>query len=104
MLAMVVALPAAIGAQSVAAAPSAASGPLTPALARQLSKNADQHVIVIMKSQPAAAHVGSSAAARRADAIEANQAPLIGELHAVHATQCQELPARRRVRGHRFEG
>ena len=91
MLAMVVALPAAIGAQSVAAAPSAASGPLTPALARHLSQNANQHVIVILKSQPAAAHVGSSAAARRADAIEANQAPLIGELHAVHATHVKSF-------------
>ncbi len=86
LLAMVVAVPAAIGAQSVAAAPTATSGPLTPALARRLSQNANQHVIVILKSQPAAAHVGSSAATRRADAIKATQAPLISELRAVHAT------------------
>ncbi len=86
LLAMAVGVPAAIGAQSVAAAPTATSGPLTPALARRLSQNANQHVIVILKSQPAAAHVGSSAAARRADAIEATQAPLISELRAVHAT------------------
>ena len=59
---------------------------LTAAQAAQLSKNVDEHVIVIMKSQPAAAHVGTSAQRARTAGILASQAPLMAELHAVHAT------------------
>jgi Subtilase family/Peptidase inhibitor I9 len=59
---------------------------LTAAQAAQLSKNADQHVIVIMKSQPAAARVGTSAQRARTAGVLASQAPLMAELHAVHAT------------------
>ena len=67
------------------------SGPLTPSLARRLSQNANQHVIVILKSQPAAAHVGTSAAARRGNAVLAAQAPLMRELRAVRATHVKSF-------------
>ena len=59
-LAIVAALAGLVGAQSVGATTSATSGPLTPSLARQVSENANQHVIVILKRQFAAAHVTSS--------------------------------------------
>ena len=67
------------------------SGLLTPSLARRLSQNVNQHVIVILKSQPAAAHVGSSAAARRGNAVLAAQAPLMRELRAVRATHVKSF-------------
>src|SRR5262249_8636865 len=59
---------------------------LTPALAALLSKNADRHVIVLMKSQPRAAKVGSQAAVLRSGLIAENQAPVLTELKKVHAT------------------
>src|SRR5215469_8162400 len=60
--------------------------PLSRAMAAQLSKNANQHVIVILKKQFAAAHVGSRAAGMRASMVRSTQAPLMSELRAVHAT------------------
>lgn len=63
-----------------------ATQPMTASLAAQLSKNVTQHVIVIMKSQPAAARMGTSAAAARARSIAGKQAPLMSELREVHAT------------------
>lgn len=90
-LAIVAALPALVGAQSVAATTNPTTGPLTPALARRLSQNVNQHVIVILKSQPAAARVGSSAAARRSHAIVGVQAPLMTELREVHATHVKSF-------------
>ena len=80
-----------IAGQSVAAsaAPagvSALPGPMTPALAAQLSQNVNQQVIVVLKNQPDQAPVGSQAASTRAAAIASAQAPLMSELTAVHAT------------------
>ncbi len=60
---------------------------MTAALAAQLSKNVNRHVIVIMKSQLAAAHVGSQAATARSEMIATNQAPVMSELRQVHATR-----------------
>jgi hypothetical protein len=59
--------------------------PLTAAQAVQLSKNASQHVIVIMKRQFAAAHLGTSAATARSTATVSAQAPVLRELRQVHA-------------------
>ncbi|HEY7147318.1 MAG TPA: hypothetical protein VH637_23975 [Streptosporangiaceae bacterium] len=64
---------------------------MTPALAAQLSKNVNKHVIVIMKGQLAAAPVGSKAAATRANSITAAQAPMMGELREVHATHMKSF-------------
>jgi hypothetical protein len=96
VLAAAASVPALVAGQSVpaAAAPAAAAGmaqspslqPMTPALAAQLSKNVNQPVIVIMKKQLPAAHVGSHAATVRAAAIATAQAPLMSELRQVHAT------------------
>jgi len=65
-------------------------GPMTHALAAQLSKNVNQHVIVILKKQFAAAHVGSRAASMRSAAATATQSPLISELRQVHATHIKQ--------------
>ena len=63
-----------------------AQAQLSEAQAAHFSQNADQHVIVIMKSQHAAAPAGSGAAVQRSAAIDAEQAPLMSELRQVHAT------------------
>jgi len=76
----------AVAATAAPAAQSVALPPMTSALAAQLSKNVNQPVIVIMKSQPAAAPVGSHAATVRAGVVASQQAPLMSELREVHAT------------------
>jgi hypothetical protein len=92
------AVPALVLSQGVTAAsaapatPAAASvlGAMTPTLAAQLSRNVNQHVIVIMRSQRAQAHVGSHAAATRAAAVKSSQSPLMTELRDVHATHVKQ--------------
>src|ERR1700743_1621332 len=61
--------------------------PLSPALKAALSKNANQHVIVILKGQMRQAHVGSRSAAARMAQIRAAQAPVMAQLRSVHATR-----------------
>ncbi|HEY2079421.1 MAG TPA: protease inhibitor I9 family protein [Streptosporangiaceae bacterium] len=71
------------------AAPSASQPdqqkPLTAVQAAQLSTHVDQHVIVLMKDQPAASRMKSAMSARSA-AISSSQRPLLSELTQVHAT------------------
>jgi hypothetical protein len=91
LAAAAVAVPAlVIGQAAVAlAAPAAArsaDAPLTGAMAAQLSKNVNQHVIVVLKQQFAAARVGSSAQVTRTDATASSQSAIRSELAAVHAT------------------
>ena len=75
---MVLMAMAVLGAAAISASArstSRRSAKLTPALARVLAKNANQHVIVVLKSQLRAAHVGSRSASLRIAAIRAAQAP-----------------------------
>ena len=93
----VVAVPALVVSQSVAAV-AAPAGPAAPAvrgsalqpmsaaLAARLSQHVTDHVIVIMKSQPAAVRAGTFAAARRSAAIASIQAPIMRQLREVRAT------------------
>ena len=73
-------------APAAASVHSSLSGPMTPALASQLSRNVNQHVIVILKSQLPAARVGTRASMIRSGAIARMQQPVIRELRTVHAT------------------
>ena len=91
--------PALVGSKALANAQSGAAqgtrqAPLTAALAARLSRNVNQPVIVIMKSQPAQVRSGSraatvQAAAVRAAAVSRSQGPLLAELRAVHATHVE---------------
>jgi hypothetical protein len=73
------------GSASGSVADAAAPPALSEAQAAHFSQNADQHVIVILKSQHTPAPAGSSAAAARAATIDAEQTPLMNELRQVHA-------------------
>jgi hypothetical protein len=80
-------------ASSASASPQLVGGSLmlTPAIAAQLSQNANRHVIVIMRSQLKPARAGSPAAAVRAASIKAEQAPFMNELHQVKATRVKSF-------------
>jgi hypothetical protein len=78
-------------ASAAAGSLSVAQQPMTPALAAQLSQNVTKHVIVIMKSQLPAAHVGSAAANARSAVIASDQAPTMSELSQVHATHVKSF-------------
>ncbi|HTU96811.1 MAG TPA: S8 family serine peptidase [Solirubrobacteraceae bacterium] len=75
-----------IAAISASAKSSHRAKPLSRALKAALSKNANQHVIVILKGQMRQAHVGSRSAAVRMAQIRASQAPVMAQLRSVHAT------------------
>jgi Peptidase inhibitor I9 len=79
----------AIAVAAVWAAPAHAQ--LSQAMAAQLSQNADQKVIVFMKSQHTVAPRGSSAETERSYAIAAEQAPLMDELRQVRATNVKSF-------------
>src|SRR5260221_9889392 len=76
----------AVAAPAVTSTASQAQQPLSAAQAAQLSQNVNQHAIVFMKDQPAAARAGSAAARIRSNAVAASQSPVLGELRQVHAT------------------
>ena len=80
----------AAGQPTVTASPGA-FGSMTPALAAQLSKNAGKPVIVVLKTEPRQAAVGTRAAALRAAAVAASQAPLMRELTLVRATSIKRF-------------
>ena len=63
-----------------------AFGGLAPALAAQLSKNADRPVIVVLKNQFGQATAGTPAASDRSAAVSISQSALLTELSEVHAT------------------
>jgi hypothetical protein len=78
-------------ASSASASPRHFGLKLTPALAGQLSHNANQHVIVIMRSQLKPARAGTHAATLRAATIKTKQAPFMRELHQVKATHVKSF-------------
>src|ERR1700722_7042845 len=63
------------------------SGALRP----QLSSRASQRVIVVLRSQFRAAHVGSRKAGVRVAAIKSDQAVLLAQLRSAHATHVQSF-------------
>jgi hypothetical protein len=80
---------AAVAAPATTSAASQAQLPLSVAQAAQLSRNVTQHVIVLFKNQPRAAHEGTSAFQARASKIASYQQPLLGEFRQVRAAHVQ---------------
>ena len=66
-------------------------GRLSPTLAAQLSQNADQPVIVVLKDQFGAAAAGSTAAGVRSAAVSASQTSLLSQLSQLHATSVKQF-------------
>ena len=82
----VVVLPLAMTtAVATAAAPSGANAPLSTPQIAAFAKNANKKVIVLFKNQPAAAPVGSRAAASRAQVVAKSQSGVVSELKSLHA-------------------
>jgi hypothetical protein len=77
---------AAVAAQAAPVGHVSRPAPMSKAQDAALAKNASQHVIVILKTQFAAAPVGSRAAVSRSARTASMQAPLLRQLHAVHAS------------------
>jgi hypothetical protein len=76
----------AMAAQAAPGSHSSRPDSVSRALAAQLAKGASQHVIVLLKTQFAAAPEGSRAASARSAQVATVQAPLLRELRQVHAT------------------
>ena len=66
-------------------------GPLSPTLAAQLSQNANQPVIVVLKNQFGTAAAGSTASDVRSAAVAASQTSLLSQLSQVHATGVKQF-------------
>jgi Subtilase family len=90
LLAALVAL-SQLGASAAASAHGQAATGLRRSRAAQLSRHVNQPVIVIMKAQFAPALVGTRAMAARAIAIRNQEAPLMRELRAGHATNIKSF-------------
>jgi hypothetical protein len=65
--------------------------PLSPTQAAQLSQNADQPVIVVLKDQFGAATAGTTAAGVRSAAVSLNQTSLLSQLSQLHATAVKQF-------------
>jgi hypothetical protein len=74
-----------------AAGASDAFGSLTPALTARLSQDANNPVIVVLKSQLSQAAVGTSAEGARSALVSASQSPLLSELGQVHASGVRQF-------------
>ena len=81
----------AVTAGGASATSSPAFGPLSPALAAQLSQNVNQPVIVVLKDQFGAAAAGTSASSARSAAVSASQTSLLSQLNQVHATNVKQF-------------
>jgi hypothetical protein len=66
-------------------------GPLSAPLAAQLSQNANQPVIVVLKDQFGAAAAGTTAAGARSAAVSASQTSLLSQLSQLHASSVKQF-------------
>lgn len=90
ILVPVVALSTVVG--SVLLAPAADAAPGSHAAASAGADTKVEHrVIVVLKDQPAAEHVGSAAAKQRAKRIKSIQSPLVSDLKQARATHLQQF-------------